>query len=347
MTILRSSKNPIISPRDVQPTRNDFEVVCAFNPAVTTYNGKTVILLRVAERPVNNNNELIQTVIYNPVSDSVEIKTFSKNAPGVNYSDSRMVITPEGNFLTSLSHLRLAVSEDGVKFDISQAPCLFPQTFYESYGIEDARITPIENTFYITYVAVSPAGVTTCLASTQDFVTFTRHGIITCPDNKDVVLFPEKIEGRYFMLHRPVTPLFGKYEMWLGQSPDLACWGGHRHLMGVSKNNWDSSRLGAGAPPIKTEHGWLEIYHGVDSGNRYCLGAVLMDSNDPSKILARTNDPILEPIAPYETEGFFGNVVFTCGLTQNNDVLRIYYGVADTSVAVADIPLADIFAGLK
>ena len=149
------------------------------------------------------------------------------------------------------------------------------------------------------------------------------------------------------MLHRPVTPLFEKYEMWIADSPDMISWGNHRHLLPVSPSNWDNSRLGAGSPPIKTENGWLEIYHGVDSGDRYCLGAVLLDINDPSKILARTTSPILEPIASYETEGFFGNVVFTCGLTQNKDMLRIYYGVADTSVAAVDIRLDDVFAALK
>jgi len=189
--------------------------------------------------------------------------------------------------------------------------------------------------------------VTTCLISTKDFNSFQRHGVIFCPDNKDVALFPEKVDGGYYALHRPVSPLFKKQEIWLAESPDLSCWGNHRYLMGPRDNLWDEVKIGASAVPFKINQGWLEIYHGADRNNRYCLGAVLTDAKRPWKIIARSVKPILEPQADYEIEGFFGNVVFSCGLLYEKNKLRIYYGVADTSIVYAELPLQDVLNNLN
>ncbi|MBL7106330.1 MAG: glycoside hydrolase family 130 protein [Phycisphaerae bacterium] len=347
MAVLRAAENPIITPANIKPSRPDFEVIGAFNPAAVAYKDDVVLLVRVAERPFSADRDIEMTAIYDPQKDDIVIKEFSRLDPSIDFSDPRMTITPEGKFLTSLSHFRLATSCDGVNFTIGEKPVFRPANFYESFGVEDPRITKIGDTYYITYVAVSPVGVNTCLASTQDFEVFKRHGVIFCPDNKDVTLFPEKINGRYYAVSRPVTPLFEKYEMWIAESPDLLCWGNHKHLLSPSESDFDNARIGAGAPPIKIEQGWLEIYHGVDSSNRYCLGAILLDRDDPSNVIARTKEPVLSPQRDYETQGFFGNVVFSCGLVVKNESLVVYYGVADTSTACAEIPLCDILEKLS
>lgn len=249
--------------------------------------------------------------------------------------------------MTSISHLRLARSKDGIGFEIEDSPAIRPANDYETFGLEDPRISLIDGTYYINYVGVCPFGVTTCLASTKDFNTFERHGVIFCPDNKDVVLFPERVEGKYYALHRPASPLFGKQEVWIAESPDLRCWGNHRYLMGPRPDYWDEIKIGASAVPFKIEQGWLEIYHGVDQKNRYCLGAVLMDSQEPWKVIARTERPIFEPEAEYECNGFFGNVVFSCGLLCEDDKLKIYYGAADTVICYAELSLQETIKGLS
>ena len=161
------------------------------------------------------------------------------------------------------------------------------------------------------------------------------------------MLFPEQIDGKYHALHRPVSPLFEKQDIWIAESPDLICWGNHRHLMGPRANFWDEIKVGASAVPVRIEAGWLEIYHGANRNNRYCLGAVLLDAEQPWKVLARTEKPILEPQADYETEGFFGNVVFTCGLLYEDNKLRIYYGVADTAICYAELPIQEAIENLN
>ena len=287
------------------------------------------------------------TAVYDPLAEKVVLKEFSRTDPNMDVSDPRMTITPEGTFLTSLSHLRVATSSDGVHFDMPDKPAMFPANKYEAFGLEDPRVTKIEDIWYINYVAVSPLGVVTCLASTKDFKSFIRHGVTFCPDNKDVAIFPEKINGSYYALHRPVTPLFGKYEMWTAGSPDLKCWGDHRYLMGTRRGLWDCWHIGASAVPFRTEAGWIEIYHGVNENSRYCLGAVLLDAEEPWKVLARSRKPILEPERDYEVRGFFGNVVFNCGLLAEEGMLKIYYGVSDTSIAYCQMPIQDVLDNLQ
>jgi predicted GH43/DUF377 family glycosyl hydrolase len=243
--------------------------------------------------------------------------------------------------------LRLARSRDGVNFEVANCPVITGGSEYETFGVEDPRISLIEGTYYIDYVGVSPLGVTTCLASTRDFASFARHGVIFCPENKDVVLFPERIGGRYWALHRPVSPLFEKNDIWMAESPDLRCWGKHRYLMGPREGHWDDMKIGGSAVPVRVEQGWLEIYHGSDHNNRYCLGAVLLDGQEPRQVVARGVSPILEPEADYEIEGFFGNVVFTCGLLCEQGRLKIYYGVADTAVCYAEVSVAEVLGSLS
>jgi predicted GH43/DUF377 family glycosyl hydrolase len=347
MPIYRSPDNPIITPQAVRPSRPDFEVIGAFNAGVARLGDEVILLLRVAERPLNPDPGVFLAPIYDADRKQVVVKRFTRDNPELDFSDPRAIQTAHGVYLTSLSHLRLARSRDGVHFAVDETPALFPETCYEAYGIEDPRITLIGDTYYVNYSAVSEFGIVVSLASTRDFRSFRRLGAIFPPDNKDVAIFPEKIGGRYYALHRPSSSGFGRPEIWLAESPDLLCWGNHRHLMGLREIAWDDRRIGGGAVPFRVTEGWLEIYHGADHLNRYCLGAVLLNADEPWKIIARGERPILEPEAPYEASGFFGGVVFTCGALAEDDLVKIYYGAADTSIAYAEIPLEDILKGLR
>jgi predicted GH43/DUF377 family glycosyl hydrolase len=286
MAIARAAENPLIRPQDVKLSREDLEVVGALNAAVARHGGDVVLLLRVAERPVNPRADVALSPIYDVDSDAIVNKPFARGDSQNDFSDPRLIISRGETYLISISHLRRARSPDGIHFRIAETPTLRPANEYETFGIEDLRIAYIDGTYYITYVAVSPLGVTTCLASTRDFESFGRHGVIFHPDNKDVVLFPESLGGKYYALHRPHSSLFGRNDIWLAESHDLPCWGNHRWLMGTRDGLWDEVRIGAGATPFRTERGWLEIYHGADRHSRYCMGAVLLDAEQPWKILA-------------------------------------------------------------
>ncbi len=342
MGVFRASENPIIRPADVRPSREDFEVIGVFNAGVARYGDEVILLLRVAERPIPSGMDAVLCPVYDVAADRVILLPFARDDPLNDFSDPRLIIRPQETYLTSLSHLRLARSTDGIRFQIAPTPTLRPATTYETFGIEDPRITAIDGTYYVQYVGVSPRGVTTCLATTRDFVSFERRGVIFHPENKDVAIFPAAVGGRHYALHRPHSPLFRRSDIWLAESPDLMAWGNHRYLMGTRAGRWDETRIGAGAVPLWTEEGWLEIYHGADRFNRYCMGAVLLHAERPWEILARSDRPLFEPEAEYERAGFFGNVVFTCGLLHEDDTLKIYYGAADACLAYAEIPLQDV-----
>lgn len=347
MKVFRSPNNPIIKPEDIKASTDDFEVIGVFNAGVTRLKDEVVLLLRVAERPINKHPDVVLTGIYDIDKGKIVIKEFSKDIPENDFSDPRLIITPQGTYLTSISHLRLARSKDGINFIIDDTATIQAANKYETFGLEDPRISLIDDTYYINYVGVCSFGVTTCLASTKNFRTFNRHGVIFCPDNKDVVLFPERVGGKYYALHRPVSPLFGKQEIWVADSPDLYCWGNHQCLMGPRPNYWDELKIGASAVPFRIKQGWLEIYHGVDQANRYCLGAVLLDTQEPWKIIARSERPIFEPETDYECNGFFGNVVFSCGLLYEENKLKIYYGAADTVICYAELSLEETIKSLS
>jgi len=345
--VFRSPHNPIIEPKDVKPWGQDYEVIGVSNAGVTRFKDEVILLLRVAERPISIHPDIVLTGIYDVSQGEIILKEFSKDNPENDFSDPRLIVKPAETYLTSISHLRLAHSIDGINFEIEDVPAISPANDYEAFGIEDPRISLIDGTYYISYVAVSPLGVTTCLASTKDFNSYKRHGVIFCPENKDVLLFPEKVDGKYYALHRPVSPLFKKQEMWIAESSDLNYWGNHRCVMGPRNGFWDEAKIGASAVPFKIDEGWLEIYHGADQNNRYCLGAVLLDAIQPWMVSARAEKPIFEPQADYECEGFFGNVVFSCGLLYEDDKLKIYYGAADTTICYAELPLQEVIEGLN
>ena len=263
-----------------------------------------------------------------------------------------MIVVDGWTWLTSISHLRIARSTDGVHFEVEPAPALSPATEFEAFGIEDPRITLLDGTYWINYTAVSEYGISTALASTRDFRTFERHGIIFPPPNRDVTIFPEQVHGRYVALHRPMPEGLGEHAIWMAWSSDLKAWGDHRVVATARPGSWDDAKVGGGAVPFRVrvgQHdGWIAIYHGVSSAPlEYSLGALLLDADDPARVVARSREPILRPEAPYEREGFFGGVVFTCGVLVEGDTVRVYYGAADGVTAVADLSLAEILSGLS
>lgn len=350
MKTYRYEENPIVKPVDVTPYHPGFEVIGAFNAGVARYGDEVLLLLRVAERPFSNDPDIVKVPIVRPESGRLEVMDLRRDDPRYDFSDPRVVrdVTSGVGFayLTSLSYIRIARSKDGRNFSVDEAPFLYPADASESFGIEDPRVTQIGDDYYVYYSAVSPTGIGVALVSTRDFRRVERRGMIFCPDNKDVVIFPERIGGKYYALHRPTMKSTGSPEIWVAESDNLLYWGNHRHLIGLRPGMWDGGRIGGGAVPIRTSEGWLELYHGATREHRYCMGAVLLDLEDPSKVLARSDVPVLEPEMQYEREGFFGDVVFSCGVLADGDTVRMYYGVADSSMACAELSLREILAGL-
>ncbi|MCE5186139.1 MAG: glycoside hydrolase family 130 protein [Planctomycetaceae bacterium] len=345
MAVERLAENPILTPKDVPPSRPDFEVVGAFNPAAVLYGDEVLLLLRVAERPRDKKPDEQAAPILNPDSGQIEYFRVKNDDPNItDIPDSRSFYYEGKMFLTSISHLRLARSRDGIHFKVDPKPAVFPKESYETFGLEDPRITPIAGICYISYKVVSQNGICTGLLTTKDFKRYERHGIIFCPENIDVVLFPDKIGGKYWALTRPVPRYLGPRGIWIASSPDALHWGRHQPLVLPRPELFDGGKTGGGCVPIRTPQGWLEIYHGSDKEDRYSLAAALLDLENPTRVLARSSKPLMEPAADYELRGFYGNVVFACGHVEKDGLLWIYYGAADEYTACARMTLEDIFA---
>jgi len=262
---------------------------------------------------------------------------------------------------TYVSYLGYAGSTDGVHFEWREAPFLVPDAPFDRYGAEDARISKVDDTFLITYTALShPAfgtmdGVRIGLATTKDFVHIEKHGVVGPPvRDKDAVIFPRRIGGRIAMLHR-VTPdiqlvYFDDFSQLF--NPPAAFWQAHldtleQHVILRPRAGWESKKIGAGPTPIETEEGWLLIYHGVDENLVYRAGLALLDLDDPSRVIARCPTPVLEPETDYELYGDVNNVVFPEGAVVIDGVLHVYYGAADFVIGHASASLSDVLAHLR
>lgn len=372
VTPRRSPANPIVTPAMVPPSRPDLRVVGAFNPAAIRRGDETLLLLRVAEAPRENADDEVAAPVFDPATGDLVVRRWRRDAPGVDAGDPRLIVADGSTWLTSISHLRLARSTDGEHFTIDPAAALGPVTGYETFGVEDGRITELAGTYWINYTAVSPRGIATALASTRDFHAYERHGVIFAPNNRDVTIFPERIDGRFAALHRPMPSFLGTTSIWFATSPDLRAWGEHRVVAEPRPGMWDGVKIGGGAVPFRVTHAgrdaWLAVYHGVTGDPHvYALGALLLDGREPWRVLGRSREPIMAPEAPYETSGFFSKVVFTCGLVSGSrpsdlgsrpragaesrepgaGTVRVYYGAADGVTAVADLSVDEILAGLE
>ena len=243
------------------------------------------------------------------------------------------------------SHFCAARSKNGIDgWIIDEKPTLSPDPENhpeELWGIEDPRITWVEELkkYAIAYTAFSKDGPGVALALTEDFVSFERLGLVMQPDDKDAALLPYRIDGNFALIHRPANDKAAN--IWLSYSPDLRNWGSHRPILLARKGAWwDANKVGLSPPPIETDRGWLMLYHGVRNtcaGSLYRLGLALFEKKAPDVCIARGDEWIFGPEAIYETKGDVGNVAFPCGTTlgKDGDTINMYYGGADTCIALA------------
>ena len=267
----------------------------------------------------------------------------------------RYIMLFRSNIENGRSIIGIAESEDGYSFVPREKPFLEPTSngefgHYEEYGVEDARITPLEGYFYITYSIYSRYGVRNALARTKDFTEIEKIAMLTQADQRNVVLFPEKISGMYVRLDRPHADI-NPWGIWISYSPDLIHWGNSKILIKPLHYHWDEFKMGPGAPPIKTPEGWLNIFHaGYSNINStiYRLGVALHDLDDPSKVIGVADEWILQPEELYETTGYVPNVVFTCGTVPEEDgTIKIYWGAADEVMCVGIAKTDDLITLCK
>lgn len=270
------------------------------------------------------------------------------NTASTMYGDEYILLMRIEN-LAGRSVFALARSRDGYTFTVEPNFVMTPSDeepfkTYEELGIEDPRITKMDDIYYIMYTAYSQHGARLALAKTMDFKTYERIALISEPNNKNGVLFPRKINGRYVRLDRPYSGVYGS--IWASYSDDLVAWYDSEVVMTPRSGFWDTDRIGAGVPPIELDYGWLEIYHGVKNtsfGPIYRMGAVLLDLENPAVVIARSAVPILTPRELYERVGDVGNVVFACGAVVDEDgTLKLYYGASDTHICVGTAKITDI-----
>lgn len=287
----------------------------------------------------------------NPIltKDQVPYAVATVHNAAVVKTGKKYMMVFRSHLLNGRSILGLAESRNGFDFKVHDKPFMTPRDdgagTYESISIEDPRITFLEDEYLITYSAYSKYGIRIGLAKTKDFTQVERVAMISEPDYRNTVIFPEKFNGMYARLDRPHSEL-SPWSMWISYSPDLVHWGEAKHLMSPMTYHWDQMKVGPGAPPIKTQWGWLDIFHGVFptmSGSVYRLGVCLHDLNDPSLIIGVSDKWILEPEMNYERVGYVPNVVFSCAAVPENDgTVKIYWGAADTVMCVGSARTEDL-----
>lgn len=299
LKLKRYEKNPIMLPRG-----DSWESAHVSNPAATVFDNKVYLIYRAEGKDL-------------------------RRGPGS----------------WPVTRLGLAISENG--FDISERYDLpvFDKSETDpwcEFGCEDPRISKIGDTYYIVYVSMSRFGHfgdRLALASTKDFKTFERHGLLMDElEQRTSGLLPEKINGEFVLFHRPMP------NMWLSRSADLKSWHDYRCIFKTVPGTWYENKLGIGAPPIKTPYGWFLVWHGKNNNCEYALSAMLLDLNDPGKILKVQTEPMLKPEMDYEREGFVNNVVYTNGVVEFNGKLFVYYGCCDLSLSVGTLEMDDVYA---
>lgn len=312
--ITRYSNNPILSSRDIP-----YADGLVYNGSAIKYRGRYVMLVRVDHA-------------------SLTEKT-----------------------LGGVSDIALAHSDDGISWDVQAQPCIAWRDD-EIVSPTDPRLMLVDGLPFLSVAVQTRHGMETSLLRTEDFARFECVSTMV-PDNRDVVLFPEKIGGMYLRIERPF-PTFGHgkrsvFDMWISESPDLVYWGKPSVLLDVERVPYANQRIGAGTPPLRTPHGWLMLFHAVDDDpsrgqngweetwtNRYSAGVLLLDLENPRKVLGFSRSPLLAPEAAYEVSGGYrNNIVFPCGWVLEDDgELKIYYGAADTVPCLATARLGDLIA---
>ncbi len=299
---------------------------------------KTAVVNRYAKNPILTREQ-------------VPYKVETVHNAGVVKHQGKYVMLFRSHLQNGRSIIGLAESADGFSFSASKDPFLVPATEgpfaeYEEFGVEDLRICALQGEDYLlTYSAYSKHGVRIALARTADFRQIERVALISQPDMRNAVIFPEKWNGRYVRLDRPHSEI-SPWSICISYSPDLIHWGDSQVVMKPVPYHWDEMKIGPGATPFRTAAGWLHIYHGVFetmAGAVYRLGVALHDFADPAKILGVSDDWILQPEDPWEITGYVSNVVFTCGAVPEEDgTVKIYWGGADTVMCVGTAQIADL-----
>lgn len=349
----------LLEPKQFRPSFDGWVVKGVINPGASRLpDGRILIYVRVAETAGQAHEQMVSCpVITSESYDTVHHKINKKEI--VNRGNSKEVYMKDGSCrLPTISHFRrVYLNRNGWDIEhIEQIPAFTGTSSEGQYGVEDPRITKIGNKYYMTYVVVSEKeGVSTALASSKDMISWTRMGIIFRLQNKDAVLFPEKINNCYVALHRPEGFFaFTKPSIWISHSPDLIYWGREKALIQPRIKSWGGDRVGAGCPPIRTKKGWLVIYHGMrgDGDSRvYSAGAFLLDLKNPEIVLARSSprEPLFGPSYDFEKKGFIGNVVFPTAAvpTLDNESLLIYSGGADSVTSVRTIRIQHIMQNME
>ena len=310
--IKRCPRNPVLTAADVP-----YPATLVFNAGVTRFQGKYVMVFR------------------NDYGDEKE-----KRLDGTN--------------------LGLALSDDGIRWHVQPKPC-FVMESDEVQRAYDPRLTVIGGRCYMCFAVDTRHGVRGGIAVTDDLEEFEVLSL-SAPDNRNMVLFPEKIAGKFARLERPF-PIYGRgapeaFDTWFSDSPDLRYWGNTQLVLGSEQVPWSNSKCGPGAPPVKTDKGWLAVFHAVDKDDkrilkgwhkgwkkRYTVGVMLLDRDEPWKLIGMSRSPLLvpEPAYEYETDGFRGSVIFPGGMILEDDgEVKIYYGAADTVEALATAHVDDL-----
>lgn len=298
----------------------------------------------------------ISRYIKNPIitKNDVPFKVNSIFNPGATKFKDKYLLLCRIEMPDGKSSFIKAISDDGYNFKLDEKPVLTPDDHhqfinYVNWGIEDPRITKINDSYFITYTGYSKYMPLVMLAETKDFEKFEIHGLISEPSNKDCAIFPEKIGGYYWKIDRPSAE--ERKDMWISKSPDLIHWGDYRLLLEPEKGTWEHNKIGLSTPPIKTKNGWLLLYHGVRGfgiSNLYKLGALLLDLEKPWIVIGKTKEPILSPDLDYERIGDVPNVVFSCGWIDEPDgKIKIYYSGADSNICLAETTIDDLLSLCK
>jgi predicted GH43/DUF377 family glycosyl hydrolase len=371
----------LIKPSDLKPSSKKMEIIGTLNPAaIRLENGDILLYIRVIERLIKTRDS---RYFYSPRMTGKEkfklkIDKFKKNLVE-DYTDLDFFFKDGTKRITFISHFRRVVlDKEGFKIkSIEQKPGFYGLGWDGELGVEDPRIVKINNLYVMTYVAPSiHENFSTSYAISNDCFNWYRRGIIFPQANKDVVLFPEIINNKYIAINRPGTSFeFTPPHLWISYSDDLEAWEDSKSFNISSKKEWDSGKIGAGPPPVKTEKGWLFIYHGLiektkakkhdfsykirrffgrDEGEEkkifYCAGVALLDLKNPRKIIAKSKNPFLVPHEKYEKGKFEDkDVVFPTGLVVDKDKKHflIYSGGGDIITSVKKVAISDLMKYLK
>ncbi len=304
-----------------------------------------------------NPRELFSRYMGNPILEAGEWPYVINSVfnPGATQLGDETVLLCRVEDCRGFSHLTVARSDDGkTNWRVDSEPTFSRSKEFheEQWGLEDPRVVWFEpnERFAVVYTSFSPAGPQVSLAFTDRFEEFDRQGVLLSPEDKDASLFPGKFDDRYVLIHRPIVR--GEQHVWISFSPDLVHWGDHEILLTRRSGWWDDAKVGLGPQPIKTEDGWLILYHGVRetaSGSLYRVGLALLDLEDPTKVIKRCDPWVMGPREDYEYRGDVPGVVFPTGaiVDEAKRELRIYYGAADSSIGLATADLDQLLDYIK